>query len=291
MVMSRAFTFIASLLVCYTLVAVDAFAQNEALISSENDKSSSYIEFSGGAGITTFRDLATSPLFYNGASYTFTGGHYRLNNRVETHLGCSYSFGLNINNFNNTYKSATFYSLDINYSRLYRVNALSVGRWNTKAGVNLVNTTNIRENEALMNNSLGVENILNIMAASKLTLSVPRIKSRPIKILFIRKILKPAQRELSLSLGLGALNLNYRPGYAYNYLPQITGSEIKNFGDYKLSVNGFRILSRVDYTHYLYNGNGLKLSYLFDTYNAPGKYEPFHFARHSLQLSFLFNYR
>jgi len=131
-----------------------------------------------------------------------------------------------------------------------------------------------------MNNSLGVENILNIMAASKVTLSVPR-----------RKTLKPTLRELSFSLAVGALNLNYRPGYAYNYIPQITGSEIKNLSDYQLSVNGFRILSRVDYTHYLFNGNGLKLSYLFDTYNAPGKYEPFHFARHSLQLSFLFNYR
>lgn len=267
------------LIFCLT-TAVDLKGQHSFTLDSKKEKSSSYIEFAAGAGITTFRDLATSPLFYSGASYTFTGGYLKVRKRVENHLACSYSFGLNTNNFNNTYKSATFNSLDINYSRLYRVNSLTSGRWITRVGLNLVNTTNIRENEALMNNSLGVENILNIMAASKLTLSVPRKKS-----------IKPTQRELSLSLSLGALNLNYRPGYAYNYLPQITGSEIKNFGDYKISVNGFRILSRVDYTHFLFNGNGLRLSYLFDTYNAPGKYEPFHFARHSLQLSFLFNYK
>ncbi|HBZ25626.1 MAG TPA: hypothetical protein DEO54_05220 [Rikenellaceae bacterium] len=252
---------------------------------------SSFIEFSSGVGTTTFRDLATSPLFYNGASYTFTGGLMRVGSKTESHLGCSYSFGLNTNNFNNTYKSATFYSLDINYYRLYRVNRFTSGRWNTKVGANILNTTNIRENEAFMNNSLGVENILNIMAISKVTLSVPRVKGRVVKILFFRKNLKPAQRELSFSLALGALNLNYRPGYAYNYLPQITGSEIKNFSDYQLSVNGFRIQSKADYTHHLFNGNALKLSYLFDIYNAPGKYEPFHFVRHSLQLSFLFNYR
>ncbi len=251
----------------------------------------SYLEIGVGAGNSLFRDLATSPLYYDGFSGSGSVSLVRIGNREEADANFTYSYGLQTNQFNNTYKSATTYIMDLSYTHLFRIGAWSGDRWNFKAGGAIVSSTNLRENTALMNNSMGVENISNLMAVGKVALSVPRNRVKTIKLPFFKIRLRPAFRELSLSFNSGVLNTNYRPGYAYSYLPQITGTTINNFSDYKFSVNGFRFITKANFTSYLKNGNGLRISYIFDVYNAPGRHEPFNFARHTFQFSILFNYR
>ncbi len=256
------------------LLLSEGFAQSyKETASSLPDSRHSYIELSAGAGVSTFRDLATSPLFYQGASFSLSGGYLGADKKREVYAGASYHYGLLTGKFNNTSKSSSFYSLDLNHHTMYTLNKFSSAGWVIRCGWSVVSSTNIRENSALMNNSLGVENISNIMASGRVT----------------RNLVKKS--SLSFTFNLGVLNMNYRPGYAYNYIPQITGSEISNFGDYKLSLNGFRIQSRIVYSRVFMNRNSARLTYLFDAYNAPGKFEPLNFIRHSLSLSLLFNYR
>lgn len=256
-----------------------------------NPAKRSYIEIGIGAGNSLFRDMATSPLYYDGFSGSGSVGVVKSGKKEESDLNFTYSYGLQTNEFNYTYKSATTYIMDVSYSYLSSIGRWSGERWNFKVGGTLISSTNLRENTALMNNSMGVENISNLMATGKVALSLPRIRSKTVWLPFFKIRLKPAQRDLSFWFSSGLLNMNYRPGYAYNYLPQITGTTLDNFSDYKFSVNGFRFISKICFTTYLSNGNGLRISYLFDAYNAPGKHEPFNFAKHSFQFSILFNYR
>jgi hypothetical protein len=271
--MKREKLFITLCLFFLPLLSAGVFAQSFNANNSNKDLRRSYIELSAGAGMSLFRDLATSPLFYDGASFSISGGYIGTKKNREIYAGTSYNYGLLTGKFNNTSKSASFYSLDLNHHIMYTLNRYSSSRWSIKSGWSIISTTNIRENSALMNNSLGVENISNIMAAARLTHALSKKSS------------------ISISLNVGILNMNFRPGYAYNYIPQITGLEISNFGDYKLSVNGFRVQSRIDYTRFFMNRNSARITYFFDAYSAPGRYEPLHFLRHSLILSLLFNYR
>lgn len=256
-----------------------------------NPAKKSFIEFGIGAGNSLFRDKATSPLFYDGFSGSGSVGILKSGLKEESDLNFTYSYGVQTNEFNNTYKSATTYIMDVSYTFLRSVDKWSNGIWNFKAGGTLISSTNFRENTALMNNSMGVENISNLMATGKVALSVPRVRAKTVKLPFFRIRLRPTYRDLSLSFSSGLLNMNYRPGYAYNYLPQITGTNMNSFSDYKFSVNGFRFMTKLSFTTYIKNGNGFRLSYLFDVYNAPGRHEPFNFAKHTFQFSILFNYR
>ncbi len=240
-----------------------------------------YIEVGTGAGTGLFRDLATSPLFYGGKIFVFSGGVIKKSTEKETNVILRYGFGDHTNNYNNTYNTATLYNFDIIFSHLYLLPALSSHTLKPFAGVTVLSSTNIRNNTALMNNSFGVENISNIMISGKVSLQIPRKKQK----------FKLLQRAISTTLSAGLINLNYRPGYAYNYLPTITDTRVRNLTEHSLSLNGFRINAQTDYTTYLSNGNGVKISYIFDAYNAPGRHEPFSHSRHTIQFTLLFKFR
>lgn len=277
--------FCALLLISFVALTGYCYAQDF------NSANKSFIEIGIGAGNSLFRDKATSPLFYDGFSGSGSVGVLKSGITELSDLNFTYSYGLQTNDFNNTYKSATTYIMDVSYTYLRSIEKWSYKKWNFKVGGTLMSSTNFRENPALMNNSMGVENISNLMATGKVALSVPRVRAKTVKLPFFKIRLKQAQRELSLCFSTGLLNMNYRPGYAYNYLPQITGTSMNNFSDYKFSVNGFRFMTKISFTSYIQNGNGLRITYLFDAYNAPGKHEPFNFAKHTFQFSILFNYR
>lgn len=240
---------------------------------------SAFIEFGVVPGLSSFRDKATSPLFYNGNTLSFLGAWHFTNNSQEKLGSLSYTFGKHSNKYNNTNNSAKFYSFEVYYSQLYQLNKLSSNKWKTKIGAGIISTLNIRENKALMNNSLGIENISNIVFTTKASWDISHLNPKSIK------------RWVAVLLNVGIVNLNYRPGYAYNYMPSIGGPYIRYMTDHHLSLNGFRFNSVLEYSRSFANKNILKLSYIFDAYNAPGKYEPFNYARHSLKFSFLYNYR
>lgn len=238
-----------------------------------------YIEIGVLPGVSTFRDMATSPLFYKGNTLSYMGA-WHLNNKANEKLASlNYTFGKHTNRYNNTNNSAKFYSLELYYSQLYQLNKLSSNKWKTKIGAGVISSLNIRENKALMNNSLGIENISNILFATKASWDISRLDS------------KSTKRCFSLFINIGVVNLNYRPGYAYNYMPSIGSAYVRSMTDHHLSLNGFRLNSILEYSRSVSNRNIVRVSYIFDAYNAPGKYEPFNYAKHSLKLSFLYKYK
>jgi len=235
-----------------------------------------YIEIGVAPGLSFFRDKATSPLFYRGNTLSFIGAWHSTKNSNEKLASISFTWGKHTNNYNNTHNSAKLYNLEFTFSKLYLLNKFSSEKWKTKIGAGILSTLNIRENKALMNNSLGVENISNIVLSTKISKDISRLSSG---------------KELAFLFNVGIVNLNYRPGYAYNYLPSIEDCYIRSMTNHHLSINGFRLNSGVQYSKMLSNRNILRISYLFDAYNAPGKHEPFNYAKHSLKFSLLFNYK
>ena len=53
--------------------------------------------------------------------------------------------------------------------------------------------------------------------------------------------------------------------------------------------SGYRLGSRLDYTHYLSNKNAIQLSYIWDAYATGGELDPFQMAHHILSLNLFFN--
>lgn len=238
-----------------------------------------YLIFGSGTSRSIFRDMATSPLFYSGYTFTFKGGTEFISSRKETLLDVTYQTGDHRSRMNYTSTSSNFHSFEAKASSLFIITKNRSGRYSIFIGPAAISTLNYRQNRSLMNNSFGMESISSIMFSSKLKYNC------------FRRVSHVVRDHLYFYLDVSLINFNYRPGYAYNYLPQIENSQINSFYDYKLSVNGFRANSGVGYSRFLKNGNALRLSYNFTAYNAPGRFEEFSHATHSIVLSFLFRYK
>jgi hypothetical protein len=256
---------------------------------SSFSQESFYVETAFSGCFSTFRDMATSPLYYTGQILGFTGGWHGLSEKRERSVQVSYNSGAHTSHYNNTTSNSSFTGIDILVQHLYSVskqNLLAV-----QIGGTILSTTNMRNNQALMNNSFGLENVSNLMFSGKLTANISRKKTRILDFALFQIKIQPSVRTIALTLNTGVLNLNYRPGYAYNYLPEINGLKMNNLKDYKLSLNGYRINALLSFSKQLKNKNILRASYLYDLYKAPGKYEPFNSGRHSIRFSLLFNYK
>lgn len=239
--------------------------------------SQGFIELGITPGISTFRDKATSPLFYTGEVLTLSGSFHNLSNKKELIATANYTNGKHINQYNNTSNTSDYHSIEASLSLLYPVWQSIGKKLMLHAGGTLINTFNIRDNKALMNNSFGAENITNILLSGKISKSFLSSKGK--------------RGGLFLKTDLGIINVNFRPGYAYNYMPEIDRPAINTLSDYSLSINGMRLVATTGFMGHLTNGNIISVSYIFDAYTAPGKYEPFHYARHSVKLALLFNFR
>lgn len=239
--------------------------------------SQSYIELGITPGISTFRDNATSPLFYTGEVLTLSGSFHTLNKKNELVITANYTNGKHKNQFNNTSNSSYFHSIEASLALLYPVWQNIGKKLILHTGGTLVNTFNIRDNKALMNNSFGAENITNILLSGKISKSLLTSKGN--------------RGAFFIKTDLGIINVNFRPGYAYNYMPEIDRPSINTLSDYSLSINGMRFIAATGFMGHLSNGNIISVSYIFDAYTAPGKYEPFDYARHSVKFAIMFNFR
>lgn len=247
-----------------------------------------FFRFGVGPGSITFRDFATSPLFYTGPGMTITLGRLRKDENIEAFFEAATNIAMPINSYNNTSNAAIYFGMDLSYYRLYRINRFSVGKLNTKVGGNILTSDVVRLNSSLGNNSLGFENIMNLAGSAKVTYDISRKVERTMKIWFLKKKLKVKKRDISYMLNVGILNTNFRPGYAYSY-DAYDGQNFNWFADYRFSMNGMRIKWRLDYTKYIFNGNATQISIIHDLYTAPGKFEDFQFSQSSIMISWLFN--
>ena len=249
-----------------------------------------------GYNSSLYRDFATSPLFYRGSGINLQTSWLKyFNHRVRIFEMAlfynSMSADIPASNYLQPSAFATFIQLHFRYLRLWDFNRLSNEKRNIKLGGSVVNTTNIRPNSGLFNNALGVENITNIMATLQITRDISRMTERKINLGIFKPVLKPKKMECRFQLNAGLLNVNSRPGYAFSYADELNGLETAAWilSDYRLSVNGWRFNTELEWIKYLPNGNARSWAYVWDAAHVPGKFEAFQMATHQIRYTLYFN--
>lgn len=250
---------------------------------------SSYITFGGGGNYTSFRDFATSPLFYNGYGGMFHTSIIQSDDQVENEFGFIFTGGNYSNSVGTSYNESFDGSFYWYYSSLYRINSLSSSRLNTKAGGTLNLAMNIRSNNAYMNNGYGSEFIPTLFGSAKTTYDISRKVAKDKNLWFLKFHLNPRKMLLSYQLNAGLINSSYRNGYVYKGQSALL-NDWKEYDGYVFNIfSGFRMNSSLDFTYFLHNNNALRLSYLWEAYRTGNEFDKFEFSSHNLSLSLLFN--
>lgn len=253
---------------------------------------------SSGFASFTYRDFATSPLFYRGPSMRFSYGNLRIDERIDQMWFIDFGGGAAFakipkSSYLQSYTTAFFLRGELYFHLLYDIKRLSNSFCNVKFGGSGAYFANVRYNESLGNNGIGVDNIFNLMFAMKASKDISRKTEKTRNWLFIQKVLKPKKRTLCFQVNTGILNFNYRPGYAYSYSGELDGNNTHPVGwmfqDYKWSMNGWRLSTKLNFTSYLSNGNARQFAYVWDAVGAPGRHSGFEMATHRLQITILFN--
>ncbi len=294
------FYFPSSLIFLFFLLSSFGFSQERDSLTKDKTKlpSNYYTLLSIGLKNPIYRDFATSPLFYKGIGIDLSAARLKRSDKRERII----DFGLGVSalspsvpksNYIQSGGSALFGDLRLFYQELWKLEALSNSKNNTKVGGSIISTQNIRSNLALENNAMGLENISNLMASAQWTRDISRTKTKQLNLWLFKPTLKPVKRELRFLLNVGVLNFNYRPGYAYSYDSEMNGVNTNPvkwvFESYKWSLNGWRLKTQLEYIQYLPNGNARSLAYIWEAAHAPGKHEPFQMASHRIQYTIHFH--
>ncbi len=247
-----------------------------------------YINLSLGKSVSSFRDFATSPLIYRGMPTFISLSRIKQKYNSQNTLGLSYSFGTYSTSVGSERASSSVKTTSGFYSRLYDLDKVRLGKWKTKVGGLINATTNIRINNSLQNNALGIDVFATAFGSVSFSRDVSRRKAKSKKFIFIPYQLKARRRTLDARFNIGLMNNTFRNGFAYIGQSGVL-NESKIFDDYKFKVfSGMRFSTAVDYTIFL-NNNALRLSYLWDAYKTGGSLDKFEMAQHTLGLSFLIN--
>ncbi len=279
-------------IVLLLFMSVSGISQTENPVLSKKEKRKNrpaFIGFTAGLGRSSFRDFATSPLFYKGTPRNIALSFTKADVERESEIGASYLFGQFHNNFNRHSQSSKLHSVSLYYSRLYRLNMLSSPKLNVKVGGLFNATTNFRTNEGFGNNGVGVEIIPTLFGSVKIEKDISRKEEKSKKFLFIKYKLKKRTRNLAFRLNVGLVNSSFRNGYVYNGQSGLL-NEANIFDEYEFDMfSGFRVNSSLDYTIALQNKNALQFSYIWDAYKTGGDFDKFEMSAHLLKLTFLFN--
>jgi hypothetical protein len=263
--------------------------------AKDPDKKDRYILVISGWNRPLYRDFATSPLFYQGIGMSMGGGRLcrspKRDNLFEIELNANM---LSDNPPSSHYFQPTQDAYLITFNGYYHhvrvMNRFSSEKMKVRLGGGVQASQNIRINTGLGNAVAGLETLVNIMAVGSVARDISRTESRTFKFLFINKELKPVKRDLAFQLNAGVFNFNRRPGYTFVDFLEIDASDLEWISpNYKWSMNGWRLGTRIEYTTYRPNGNAVKWAYIWDAVHAPGKYEAFQAASHKIQFTIMFN--
>jgi hypothetical protein len=255
-------------------------------------KTQRYLAPGYGLLLTTYRDLATSPLYYTGSGLVMNLSWMRENTRYENEFSADFLLSANLGI---TPDSAEFAVMPFgvflggqiydHYLRL--IPGINYNGWQLKLGGAFVSNMNARINPELQNAALGIEVLSNLMLSAKVERDVSRSDLKVLDLWLFKVNMNPERRKLSFQFNLGALNLNYRPGYAYLADGEINGSETHGLAylmsGHQWSLNGYRLGTRLEFTRYRPNGNGRRYAYHWDAVHAPGRHEAFQMATHSFK--------
>lgn len=257
-----------------------------------------YRLFSMGGNRPVYRDFATSPLFYNGTGISLSTTWLKRSNERERSIDLSLRPGwvsaqIPESDFIQPSSSAFFLQMSFRYQQLRKLKSVSNEKQNIKIGGTFISTQNFRPNPNLQNNSLGLENLTNLMVSGQIVRDVSRTKERTLNLFICKPKLKPVKRDLRFQLNAGLLNFNHRPGYAYSRAGEINGVKTNplswQLSNYNWSMNGWRFITELEWITYLPNGNARSWAYVWDAAHAPGKFEAFQVANHNIRFTYYFN--
>lgn len=250
-----------------------------------------YLESGVGLDISTYRDFATSPLIYTGVMIDIPMSIVTYDKKREIRLTMRNCVGGYDIFYGDETAMTLGYTGGIRYMQLWQLKRLSPGNLNFKIGGMYDITAVFRLNSVLMNNASGYEIFGTLSGSAKITYDLSRKSAREFKFLWIPIRLPERRAEIAYRLDVGLMNTSVRNGYAYigqevllNSMVLFDGYQIKAF-------DGFRIGSQLDFTYFLHNGNGCRVSYIWDAYTTGGDLPKFEMAHHIFELSLLHNLR
>lgn len=239
---------------------------------------------------STYRDLATSPLYYTGYGLSLGLGWDWKKKQSESSVFFDLSGSIlrSVSPESNLIPSITrSYMASANFFTEYlRRIPLQNNRWRLFLGGSSNLSLPFRYNPSLGNSALGADPLLNLMGAGRVRFDVSRKEERTFSFWFISRQLVPVRRYFQLDLHAGLFNFNYRPGYAYTYDASIQGNDTRllnyYFDNYKWSLNGWRIQTRLSFFRESQTGNGFQLFYAWEATVAKGRFEPLALAIHKI---------
>jgi len=285
-----------SITLIFVLFSTFFFSQ-DSIVVKEKNKGSRYFNSTYGLTYSSYRDEATSPLFYNGTGLAFGVGLSKFKSQYESQLDLNLNISANLsktpeNQLYPSKKIAYFINMALHYHHLRMISSLSKDKRTVLIGGTSTTNFNSRINPSLQNATAGIEFLHNFMITGKVNFDISRLEERNLKLWFFKKHLKPKQRTLNAIVNIGLLNFNYRPNYAYLSDADINGSETNwvNYylNGYQLKMNGWALSSSIEYIRYKENKNALKWSYNWSAYSAPGNYETFQMAMHQVKFTIMF---
>lgn len=245
-----------------------------------------------------FRDEASSPLFYRGPGLSIGLGDQLEHLNHWSEFRTSFYFNLSsaaapTSSYMPANTGAFYMTGRIHGIHLRHLHGLSNGANQFSVGAKLVSDFNIRVNNSLGNATAGLEALANLMVSGKYTRNLNRQRERILRLGIANLRLPAVERHIDFRLDVGALNLNYRPGYAYLNDAELDGESQPGLG-YVLSghawkLNGWRLGSELGFTRMKTNTYGTRFAYVWEMLYAPGRYEAFASAGHHLRFTFLFN--
>jgi len=252
------------------------------LLIAQQNTERIYREVAGlGIGFSSFKDLATSPLIYEGPAYNFSAGKWRINKNRETYFGTDLLLGLTTATVENQTSNSFLLGTNIQYSYLQKLKRFATNQWDFKVGGKVDALMLMRANPDFGNNALGLEVFPTLFASFKVS---KKFRSSP---LFQRK--KGAQKQqLSFSLDVGVINNTFRNDFAYTSHAPFYNEE-NLFKDHQFNwLTGFRIKSSIDYIRYNNkNSNAVKISYKWEGVHSGNGPNKFAMSNGILQVSLL----
>jgi hypothetical protein len=271
--------------------------ENDTLTTSVKKNEERFFNTTYGLCYSSFRDEATSPLFYNGSGLNIGIGSSKYSEKFQNELNFDLNLTANLSKIpdNQLYpqkKVAFFFNLPLYFHHIRFIEKYSTQKMKVYLGGAFVSNFNSRINPNLQNAAAGIEFLENFMLSSKVSFDISRTTPKNLKIWFLKKTFKPKERTLNLKLNIGILNFNYRPNYAYLSDSEINGSStnwVKYYlNGYQLKMNGWALSSALEYERLKESGNRIKWSYNWSAYSAPGRFEPFQMAHHSVKFTLMF---
>ena len=283
---------VATVLLGWSLCSNAQSIQNQKTDLSKKERRElrpKYLGVQVGINRITFRDFATSPLFYKGVTTHVGLSRLKSDQWREAELTATYSFGNPKTDFNETITISQLKRLELYYLQLFRFGGWNNENFNTKLGWMLNTTANLRTNNALQNNASGIELFPTLFASFKLTKDISRREEKDKRFLFFKYKLKEKRRDLSFRLNVGLLNASFRNGYVYSGQSGVL-NEPNVFDGYEFKAfSGFRASTGLIYTRYLENKNAIEVAYSWDAYTTGGELDKFEMANHILKFTLLFN--